>query len=49
MKKVRIYDLAKELRLEGRKVIEDARRFGADASVPSSSVDDAVRRFVESR
>jgi translation initiation factor IF-2 len=42
MKKVRIYELAKELRLEGRKVLEDARRFGADVSVPSSSVDAAI-------
>ncbi|MCI0391059.1 MAG: translation initiation factor IF-2 N-terminal domain-containing protein [Acidobacteria bacterium] len=42
MRKVRIYELAKELRLESRKVLEDARRFGADVSVPSSSVDAAI-------
>ena len=42
MGKVRIYDLAKELRLESRKVLEDARRFGAKVSAPSSSVDAAV-------
>ncbi|MCI0666244.1 MAG: translation initiation factor IF-2 N-terminal domain-containing protein, partial [Acidobacteria bacterium] len=42
MRKVRIYELAKELRLEGRKVLEDARRFGADVSAPSSSVDAAI-------
>jgi hypothetical protein len=42
MSKVRIYDLAKELRLESRKILEDARRFGAMVSAPSSSVDAAV-------
>jgi Translation initiation factor IF-2, N-terminal region len=42
MSKVRIYDLAKELRLESRKVLEDVRRFGAKVSAPSSSVDAAI-------
>jgi translation initiation factor IF-2 len=42
MGKVRVYDLAKELKLENRKVIEDARRFGVDVSVPSNTVPDAV-------
>src|SRR6185295_14878216 len=42
MGKVRIYDLAKELKLESRKVLEDARRLGVDASVPSNTLDDAV-------
>ena len=42
MSKVRIYELAKELRLESRKVLEDARRFGAKVSAPSSSVDAAI-------
>ncbi len=36
--KIRIYDLAKELKLESKRVIEDARREGVDVSVPSNSV-----------
>ncbi|HMY72161.1 MAG TPA: translation initiation factor IF-2 [Blastocatellia bacterium] len=42
MGKVRIYDLAKELKLESKKVLEDARRLGVDASVPSNTVPDAI-------
>ncbi len=42
MGKVRIYDLAKELKLESKKVIEDARRMGVDVSVPSNSLDDNI-------
>src|SRR5262245_36630335 len=40
MKRVRLYELAKELRLETRQVVTDARRLGAMASSPSSSVDE---------
>ena len=40
MKRVRLYELAKELKLETRQVLADARRFGAMASSPSSSVDE---------
>src|SRR5215471_14478024 len=36
--KTRIYDLAKELKLDNKKVIEDARREGIDVSVPSNTV-----------
>ena len=42
MGKVRIYDLAKELKLESKKVLEDARRLGVDASVPSNTVPDLI-------
>ncbi len=42
MGKVRVYDLAKELKLENRKVIEDARRLGVDISVPSNTLEDAI-------
>ena len=42
MGKVRIYELARELKLESRRVLEDARRLGVDASVPSNSLDEAV-------
>lgn len=36
--KIRIYELAKEVKKEPKLVIEDARRFGVDVSVPSNSV-----------
>ncbi|MBO0860076.1 MAG: translation initiation factor IF-2 [Chloracidobacterium sp.] len=42
MKKVRLYELAKELRLETRQVLADARRFGAMVSSSSSSVDEKL-------
>jgi translation initiation factor IF-2 len=42
MGKVRIYELAKELKLENRKVLEDARRLGVDVSVPSNTLPDAI-------
>src|ERR1051325_10480448 len=35
---IRIYDLAKELKLDNKKVMEDARREGIDVSVPSNTV-----------
>jgi translation initiation factor IF-2 len=40
MKRVRLYELAKELRLDTRQVVADARRLGAMVSSPSSSVDE---------
>ena len=43
MSKVRIYDLAKELKLESKKILEDARRMGVDVSVPSNTLEDADR------
>lgn len=42
MGKVRIYELAKELKLENRKVLEDARRMGVDVSVPSNTLDENI-------
>ncbi len=42
MSKVRIYDLAKELKLESKKVLEDARRLGVDVSVPSNTLEDPI-------
>src|SRR6185369_15221896 len=35
---VRIYDLAKELKLDTKRLIEEVRREGVDVSVPSNSV-----------
>jgi translation initiation factor IF-2 len=37
-KKIRVYELAKELKQDPKKVIEDLRKEGADVSVPSNSV-----------
>ncbi len=37
-KKVRIYDLARDLKQDAKRVMEDLRREGADVSVPSNSV-----------
>ena len=42
MGKVRIYELARELKLESKKIIDDARRMGVDVSVPSNSLDDPI-------
>src|SRR3954452_16724976 len=36
--KVRLYDLAKELKQDTKRLIEDVRREGVDVSVPSNSV-----------
>ncbi|MGB8507836.1 MAG: translation initiation factor IF-2 N-terminal domain-containing protein [Pyrinomonadaceae bacterium] len=36
--KVRIYDLAKELKLESKRLIEEVRREGVDVSVPSNTI-----------
>jgi translation initiation factor IF-2 len=38
MTKVRLYDLAKELKLDTKRLIEEIRREGVDVSVPSNSV-----------
>src|SRR6478752_1778213 len=37
-KKIRIYDLARDLKQDTKRVMEDLRREGADISVPSNSV-----------
>src|ERR1700749_3643092 len=36
--KIRIYDLAKELKMESKRLIEEVRREGVDASVPSNTI-----------
>ena len=36
--KVRLYDLAKELKLDTKRLIEEVRREGVDVSVPSNSI-----------
>jgi translation initiation factor IF-2 len=37
-KKIRIYDLARDLKQDAKRVMEDLRREGADVNVPSNSV-----------
>ncbi len=37
-KKIRVYDLAREVKQDTKRVMEDLRRAGADISVPSNSV-----------
>lgn len=34
--KIRIYNLAKELKIDTKKIIEEARRLGVEVSVPSN-------------
>ena len=38
LSKVRIYDLAKELKMESKRIIEEVRREGVDVSVPSNTI-----------
>ncbi len=49
MKKVRIYELARELKLEPRQVIEEARRLGFDVSVASNSLTEEQAEQIRSR
>src|SRR6476659_7307321 len=37
-KSIRVYDLAREVKQDTKRVMEDLRREGADVSVPSNSV-----------
>src|SRR5258706_2853482 len=36
--KVRLYDLAKDLKIDTKRLIEEVRREGVDVSVPSNSI-----------
>src|SRR5215510_11378312 len=47
--KIRIYDLAKELKLDNKKVLEDARREGIDVSVPSNTVPHEVAERIRQK
>jgi translation initiation factor IF-2 len=47
--KIRIYDLAKELKLDNKKVLDDARREGIDVSVPSNTVPFEVAERIRSK
>ncbi len=48
-KKVRVYDLAKELKIDNKKAIEECRREGLDVSVPSNSVPDEVAERIRNK
>src|SRR5215471_99742 len=47
--KIRIYDLAKELKLDNKKVLEDARREGIECSVPSNTVPHEVAERIRAK
>ncbi len=46
---VRVYDLAKELKQEPKRIIEELRREGADVSVPSNSVSNEIAEKVRNK
>ena len=46
---VRIYDLARELKQEPKRIIEELRREGADVSVPSNSVEKDLADKIRNR
>jgi translation initiation factor IF-2 len=47
--KVRIYDLAKELKQDTKRIMEELRREGADVSVPSNSVSKELAEKIRNR
>src|SRR5882672_7367174 len=47
--KVRLYDLAKELKLDTKRLIEDIRREGVDVSVPSNSISKELADKIRNR
>ncbi|MBI3949610.1 MAG: translation initiation factor IF-2 [Acidobacteria bacterium] len=49
MGKIRVYELAKQLKLEPKKVIEDARRMGIDVTVPSNSISEQEAERIRSK
>ncbi len=48
-KSIRIYDLAREVKQDTKRVMEDLRREGADVSVASNSVSDVIADKVRSK
>jgi translation initiation factor IF-2 len=48
-KKIRVYDLARELNQDTKRVMEDLRREGADISVPSNSVSFEIAEKVRNK
>src|SRR3954470_2750610 len=48
-KSIRVYDLAREVKQDTKRVMEDLRREGADVSVPSNTVPHELAEKVRSR
>ncbi|HXF06633.1 MAG TPA: translation initiation factor IF-2 N-terminal domain-containing protein [Blastocatellia bacterium] len=48
-RKIRIYELARELKLEPRRVIEEAQRLGLDVSMPSNTLTEEQAEQIRSR
>lgn len=48
-KKIRVYDLAKEVKQDTKRIMEDLRREGADISVPSNSVSAELAEKIRQR
>ncbi len=46
---VRIYDLARELKQDTKRIIEELRREGADVSVPANSVSKDLAEKIRNR
>ena len=49
MSKVRIYDLAKELKQESKRLLEEVRREGVDVSVPSNTISKELAEKIRNR
>src|SRR5581483_7242273 len=49
MSKIRIYELAKELRLDNKKVIDEAKRLGVDVHQPSNSLDEPIANKIREK
>src|SRR5574338_501447 len=47
--KIRIYDLAKELKQDTKRIIEELRREGEDVSVPSNTVSKELAEKIRNR
>ena len=47
--KIRLYDLARELKLDTKRVIEEIRREGVDVSVPSNSISKELADKIRNR
>src|ERR687896_1407196 len=47
--KVRLYDLAKELKQDTKRLIEEVRREGVDVSVPSNSISKELADKIRNR
>src|ERR1044071_4890359 len=47
--KIRIYDLAKELKMESKRLIEEVRREGVDVSVPSNTISKELAEKIRNR